>query len=114
MANDLYEVLGVDRNATDDEIKKAFRKKARQLHPDVNKAPDAEDRFKELSVPSTTASAPSRALQAVARAATSTSKTCSAAGSAAWETCSAPSSAVLPLERRKCAKRVATWASACA
>ena len=49
MAKDLYEVLGVSREATEDEIKKAFRKKARQLHPDVNKAPDAEDRFKELN-----------------------------------------------------------------
>ncbi len=49
MAKDLYEVIGVDRNASDDEIKKAFRRKARELHPDVNKAPDAEDRFKELN-----------------------------------------------------------------
>ncbi|WP_283170420.1 molecular chaperone DnaJ [Curtanaerobium respiraculi] len=49
MAKDLYEVLGVDRNATDDEIKKAFRHKARQLHPDVNKAADAEEQFKELN-----------------------------------------------------------------
>lgn len=46
---DLYEVLGVDKNASDKDIKKAFRAKARKLHPDVNKAPDAEDRFKELN-----------------------------------------------------------------
>jgi molecular chaperone DnaJ len=49
MAKDLYEVIGVSRDATEEEIKKAFRKKARQLHPDVNKAPDAENQFKELN-----------------------------------------------------------------
>ncbi|WP_251197902.1 molecular chaperone DnaJ [Anaerotardibacter muris] len=49
MAQDLYEILEVDKNASDDEIKRAFRKKARTLHPDVNKSPDAEDRFKELN-----------------------------------------------------------------
>ena len=49
MAKDLYEILGVDKNATDDQIKKAFRKKAREYHPDVNKDPDAEERFKEIN-----------------------------------------------------------------
>lgn len=49
MAKDLYEVLGVSRDASEAEIKKAFRRKARELHPDVNKAPDAEDQFKELN-----------------------------------------------------------------
>ena len=49
MAKDLYEVLGVSRDATEADIKKAFRRKARELHPDVNKAPDAEDQFKELN-----------------------------------------------------------------
>jgi molecular chaperone DnaJ len=42
-------MLGVERSATADEIKKAFRHKARELHPDVNKAADAEDRFKEVN-----------------------------------------------------------------
>ena len=43
-----YEILGVSKDATQAEIKSAFRKKARELHPDVNKAPDAEEKFKEL------------------------------------------------------------------
>jgi curved DNA-binding protein len=46
---DYYEALGVDRGASEDDIRRAYRKLARQYHPDVNKDPGAEDRFKEIS-----------------------------------------------------------------
>ena len=46
---DYYEVLGVDHDADARAIKRAYIKKARTLHPDVNDAPDAEERFKEVN-----------------------------------------------------------------
>jgi curved DNA-binding protein len=46
---DYYEALGVPRDASEEDIRRAYRKLARQYHPDVNKEPDAEDRFKEVS-----------------------------------------------------------------
>jgi molecular chaperone DnaJ len=49
MARDYYEVLGVARSASKEEIKKAFRNLARTYHPDVNKEPGAEERFKEIN-----------------------------------------------------------------
>ena len=46
---DHYDALGVSRSASEEEVRKAFRKKAMEFHPDRNKNPDAEDRFKEVN-----------------------------------------------------------------
>ena len=49
MATDYYGVLGLTRGASDAEIKKAYRRLARDLHPDVNPDPGAKERFQEVS-----------------------------------------------------------------
>ncbi|NES76853.1 MULTISPECIES: molecular chaperone DnaJ [Okeania] len=49
MASDYYEILGVSRTADKEELKRAYRRLARKYHPDVNKEPGAEERFKEIN-----------------------------------------------------------------
>ncbi len=49
MARDYYEVLGISRDAGADEVQQAYRKLARRHHPDVNKSPDAEEKFKDIN-----------------------------------------------------------------
>src|SRR4029450_10837162 len=46
---DYYDLLGATRTASEDDIRRAYRRLARENHPDVNKDPEAEDRFKEIS-----------------------------------------------------------------
>jgi molecular chaperone DnaJ len=48
MARDYYEVLGISKSATADEVRAAYRKLARKFHPDVNKAPEAQQKFTEM------------------------------------------------------------------
>ena len=46
---DYYDLLGIPRNATDEQIKKAFRKQGLDFHPDRNSSPEASERFKEIN-----------------------------------------------------------------
>jgi DnaJ-class molecular chaperone len=49
MGKDYYKILGLQKGATDDDIKKAYRKMALKFHPDKNKTAGAEDKFKEIA-----------------------------------------------------------------
>jgi molecular chaperone DnaJ len=60
---DLYAILGVARGASDEEVKKSYRRLARELHPDVNSDPEAERRFKQITAAYQTLSDPARRRQ---------------------------------------------------
>ena len=50
MGRDFYKILGIAKGASDDEIKKAYRKMAVKWHPDKNKAAEAEEKFKDVAM----------------------------------------------------------------
>ena len=58
--SDFYETLGVSRDASADEIKRSYRKLARELHPDVNPDPEVQDKFKEITAAYETLSDPKK------------------------------------------------------
>lgn len=49
MGKDYYSILGIEKGAADEDIKKAYRKQALRFHPDKNKSPQAEEKFKEVA-----------------------------------------------------------------
>lgn len=63
MDKNYYDILGVSKDATQEEISKAFKQKARKLHPDVNHAPDAKEKFQELNEAYETLSNPEKRQQ---------------------------------------------------
>ena len=123
-ARDFYEVLGVPRQATQEEIQRAYRRLARQNHPDVNRDPAAEERFKEIGEAYDVLSDPetrrrrtgtrwrlgTRWLVVPGRAGRGSATRAGGSGVGPrqwiWRTCSAASSAAAPAAaagRRRCA-----------
>ncbi len=82
MSQDLYDLLGVARDADADTIKKAYRRLARQLHPDVNPDPETQEKFKEVSHAYEVLSRPAEARRPTTAAATRSAAASVAAGRA--------------------------------
>ncbi|EUA58806.1 dnaJ domain protein [Mycobacterium intracellulare 1956] len=104
MARDYYGLLGVSRNAGDAEIKRAYRKLARELHPDVNPDEAAQAKFKEISVAYEVLSDPEK--RRIVDLGGDPMENAAAAGGGfgggfgAWATCSRPSSAAVSVAAR--------------